>query len=170
MADRSEIQVEQRREEVLAEIETWKKEAPEGSHWIEKLSNFIHNLPNSGTKTGSMKTDFLSSWGKSLDVPYSEFNKNKDDQEAHSDLFLKQTPREFLASFHEALKNIPQMSTSEIDRLIEIRQKSLTSPQKVPSEKVSQKSRHALKYLYEYTLPLYVELRVMGYSHDDLTA
>jgi hypothetical protein len=98
-------------------------------------------------------------------------------QSGNSRLLLSQTPREFLAAIKQAIERCPGVELEEILRLQTLRYgfylklrwyEGMSKDEKVAWKENLKNTIKLTHTLYEYVLPLYVELRVMGYSHEDL--
>src|SRR5690606_9994603 len=98
-------------------------------------------------------------------------------QSGSSRLLLGQTPREFLVTIKQAIERCPGVKLEEILRLQTLHYsfyhklkwyKGMPKDEAAAWEENLKKAIELMDTLYNYILPLYVELRVMGYSHEDL--
>lgn len=165
------------REAVLSEIEGWKKNPHEGYTWHSFLNNFHCYLPSVDyADKGGSNIGYICQNSGLLDTKNYNFHQGGSARH-HSKLFLNQTPREFLEEINRTIDNLPDISLAEIKRLQHMHYKinnihmSLNMSHKEEKRELEKidKSMEIIKTLYEYALPVYVELRVKGYSHFDLT-
>lgn len=166
------------REVVLAEIEAWKRNPPEDYTWHSRLNNFHSYLPSSdyANENGRQIGYFVQISGL-LDIKNDVSHQMSSSKPHHSKLFLSQTPREFFEEIDEVIDSIPEVSLDEINGLqhMHYKIKDICMYQNMPSEEMEREQRktdrsmEAIRALYEYALPVYVELRIRGYSHFDLT-
>jgi len=165
------------RQTVIEETEGWKLSLPEGDTWHGKLNNYHCYLPSDyfADKGGRLMAVFANNAGW-MDKLNNQTHSPKDCY-GHSELFLSQTPREFFNTIDQTIASLPDVSIDEINRLqrlhyeiptIYMSQNMSPDEEKAEIEKIA-KSMEAIRSLYEYTLSVYIDLRVKGYSHFDLT-
>lgn len=149
-----------RRRQVKREIADWQANPPKGSTWHQRLNNFHCYFPCERFKEGSYHA-WLVSLSDALDVQNGEFfrQESKNKNSLNSSLYMSQTPREFLNSINTAISKNPNIDITNINRLIMLYYQTNDI----------QESMRYLRELYDYLLPVYIELRAMGYSHYDLT-
>lgn len=160
------------REKVLAEIEGWRQE---GDGWMHHLANFYLMLPCKLYGKGSWLAESSS---EKMDVKYTDFVAEAN-RPFHSLLFLDNTPRKLLQTIWQTIEETDGVSLEKVEELTSVYvglQREFNELNKVNEKKgVKQKEnkkllREAMVELYEYVLPVYVALRVMGYSEVDLSA
>lgn len=166
------------REAIFLEIESWKKSPPEGFTWHAKLNNFHSYLPSDDYPDGGgRQIGHKVHVAGLMDIKNSESHHGVLQLLHHSRLFLDQTPKEFFEEIDKTINSLPEISFMKIKRLqhehfkfrdICLFQNMSPEEEKREMEKIK-KSMEILYTLYEYCLPVYVELRVKGYSHFDLT-
>jgi len=165
------------RKAVLSEIEEWKKNPPEGYSWHSKLNNFHAYLPSDDFVDYGRAIGYFAVISGLLDVKNCDSHTG-DARDGHSELFLSQTPRQFFEEIDKTIDEIPEVSLEKIKSLqhehYEVSKDIHLYQGMPPEEEVRQQKKieEAMKFiraLCEYTLPVYVELRVKGYSHFDLT-
>jgi len=166
------------REEILSEIEGWKSNPPEGLSWHSKLNNFHYYLPSNdyANEGGKLYGQSLKINGL-LNIKNNEI-ENDYSKSFHSKLFLSQSFKEIFEEIDKTINSIPNISLKRIKSLQhkyrEIAKNIRFCQDMPPKEEKRQrknvdKSMKILKTLYEYTLPVYVELRIKGYNHYDIT-
>jgi len=174
---------EARRQEVLAEIEDWRaKNKKTDRPWQSELANFHLLLPDPESSSGSFMTDQYESMGF-LDRPHGEFITNPEERSLHSELFLGQTPRELFQTIDNVIKDISSVSLVEILKLVREERaygntlnESSTSfvemddNHELELEAAFERSIIKLNELNMYVMPIYIVLRVKGYTHYDLTS
>lgn len=166
------------REAILLEIENWKQNLSDGFTWHSELNNFHTYLPSDDySDSGGRQIGYMALVAGLMDIKNSESHKETLQILHHSRLFLDQTPREYFEEIDKTINGLPGISLMEIKRLqhehfkfrdIHLSQNMSLEEEKQEMEKID-KSIEILHALYEYCLPVYVELRVKGYSHFDLT-
>jgi len=167
------------RQEILAEIEGWKRDAPKGHFtWHAELNNFHAYLPcDDYIDKGGRQKWLMASAAGLMDVKNSESHRGTPQILYYSNLYLSQTQREFFEEIDRTIESTPGVFLAEIKKFshahylvsdIFLRQKMLPEEEERELKKI-EKSMKILKKLYEYALPAYIELRVKGYSHFDLT-
>ena len=170
-------EAEARTQAIVAETEDWKTNPDEGSTWHGKFNNYHCYLPSDyySDEGGRQMGLFVNRAGM-LDKVNSETHSEENPYH-HSELFMSQTPRELFAAIDQAVADQPDVSLDEINRLqrkhyeipsIRMYQNMPPEEERLENEKID-RSMDVLRELYEYTLPVYIDLRVMGYSHFDLT-
>ena len=167
------------RKMILSEIEEWKSNETGGFSWHIKLSNFHSYLPaDEYPENGGRLIGYMVQAAGLMDVVNKNSHKGELEEKYRSKLFLNQTPREFFRVIDETIEEVPEVTLEEIKRLqtkhySKLHGICLSRDMSFEEEKRQKKkikeSAKALKALYEYALPLYVELRVKGYSQFDLT-
>lgn len=180
IAKNEQASIDSRRLTVLKEIENWKLNPKDRFTWHSELNNFSTNLPSDdydnqgGRYSASMAInagiyDVVNEITSLKYGPLCGYN---------SQLYLSQTPRQFYTTIDEVIDKLPEISLKNIKKLqhehFEVAKtirfsQNMTSEEEERENKKVDLSMKYLKELYEYTLPVYVELRVMGYSQYDLT-
>jgi len=173
------VQTSITKEAILSEIESWKNNPPEHLSWHSKLNNFWTYLPMDGyDEQGGRNAGYIVSLCSLMDVKNCKIITSDLGKKLKSSLFLKQTPREFFQNIDRIIENISEVSLKKIKKLqnrhfkagkgIRLYKDMPINEEKMMNRKI-EKSVKYLKQLYEYTLPIYVGLRLKGYSHYDLT-
>jgi hypothetical protein len=170
------------RKAILAEIKAWQLNPPEGYSWHLQLNNFHMYLPSADhADQGGRTAGILLSRAGIMDKKHSDMVKGvtgETQPTKYSQLFLKQTPREFFAEIDQSIVSCADVSLDEIINLqhqLHQLNKKIRLFQGMPAEEEKQvyetieQSMQVVRTLYEYALPIYVELRVKGYKHFDLT-
>ena len=169
-----------KRAEVIAEVENWKKNPPEGYSWYSELNNFHTWLPSDYLPEYDRFNEQAVTQAGWIDTPNHITHRHSSVEYAqlNSELYLSQTPRQFMQEIDRTIENLPNISLNKIKRLntehykiaskIHAWQGMSHKEEQELTENIN-KSMEFLKALYEYVLPVYIELRVKGYSHYDLT-
>lgn len=137
----------QTREEILREVDAWKTKSPD--RWHIHLANICRNLPG-----GSRRT--LAQNLRLYDTPIASRN---DDREVHSSLYWGQTSGKFFTTIDTVLDtlHISIPSIQDLNRQIDLHYSE------------TETAMVYVRELYNLILPAYIELRVMGYTHHELT-
>lgn len=172
MAERKR-KIDSQRQAILDEVEGWKTKHYEDLTWHVELNNFGAILPSADAQGGRLYARFVEAF-KGMDTPFREIEGESGYAHLHSELFFGQTPREFYATVDKAI-NSSGVSRQEIDKLqheyyqiMQIYNHQAANRGK-ESDAALNKGIELQQALYELALPVYVELRVMGYTQYDLT-
>lgn len=177
MKDREQVR-SHTKQVIHAEIEAWKSAPDTESTWHVKLNNFHTYLPSDfyAKQGGRLKALPVNLAGL-MDVPNGENIIDEHQRLLYSALFLSQTPREFFEAIDQAIASTPEVS---LEKICQLQREQYEQPIFPLSQNMSLAERQAvqkiidakvkvIEQLYEYVLPVYVTLRVHGYSHYDLT-
>lgn len=163
---------------VLSEIEEWKNNPPNGETLLRRLNNFHTCLPNvdcSDRSGGSRRRMALD--GGLIDIINGKSHRSAQEILLHSELYMGQTPREFFGEIDRTIACLPGISLARIielqQRIEEYKDINFSRPM-TPAEEAQvyekiDRLMEARTALFEYCLPVYIELRIKGYSHFDLT-
>lgn len=153
------------RQSIMAEIQSW-KDSGQAAGWHSKLNNFILILPTLDFPDGN----FHFCANEDLDTPYCEL-VSKENSPIHSQLFMVRTPRQLL----EAVDTAIAISGVSREKILDLRHKKFENGQEERTTKdidrrniLREESIKLYNELYELALPVYLELRLMGYNHLDL--
>ena len=176
---------DQRRQMVLEEVASWKHKDYGDLSWHVELNSFMANLPSEAArkKYGQVKGErpdriyaYMTTWANLLDTKFDEINSESPGRQLQSQLYLSQTPREFFQVVDAVIADLPEVTFEEINRLAQIKDENSvtiggerTEEERIANDKKLERAIKAQHELYEYALPVYIELRVLGYSQYDLT-
>lgn len=180
---------DQTKKKVMTEIEEYKKTLPQGQTWHIYLNNFMRNLPNRAFTEGSETAHRAKKRGKEnitigqmeddMDRHFGDPPGKSRDYAVHSERYYSKTAKQLLDDVFLAIKNTPEVSLDRIYELQEVQNEASDEYMKLfkgndldgpAGEENRIKMIKANNDLYDYTLPVYIELRVMGYMRADFTA
>ena len=154
---------EVRREKIIQEVARRTKEDGYGF-----LNNFYSNLPNERIQPGGGDRRNIAIKTGVMDMKYGDFlNEEGETKKKYaSDLRLSQTPREFYATIDKALLDTHVAMSTLLDLQATFHEMATAGPHY--SEKQMTKMIAIQNQISEMILQAYIELRVIGYTHNDL--
>lgn len=160
------LSVEERRRIVTEELRVGREMLGD----LDFFSNFRTNLPCSDFQPGNGYHRKICVECELLDIKIKEFEHGRPrDRETESELYWEQTPRQFFQAIDNVIKTtgIPMKEVLDLQHQIFV---SLDNPKILPTKAGLNIALGAYGKLIELTTPVYIELRVMGYTHVDLVA
>ena len=148
----------ERKEQIFLEMDKFVQEHP-GASPLSYLQNFRLVIPDETFPEGfgggkRYYTELLNHWDVTLKSQLKESGRPK-----YSEKRLNQTDRKFFQTIDEVIKE------SGIDR-----DKIKQLQKKIRTEGDTERQNEFIMQLYGLTLPVYIQLRALGYQHYDLTS